>query len=263
MMPELYLADALGRDGQAAVPRAHRRLGRRVHRASSPRSSCRPGSTSGCSRSPSRSSRESEAMWALSLPIPFHAAAARRRRRLLRPAHPVVHGPVEGARPHRDPRGAQGPAERAQEPVRPPPRARHHLRLHQGLDDAVGPDPLRRDVPVSSDGACAMVLASEAVADRAERPVAWVQGHGDALRADDVGRPRHRAPARRRRVRRRRLQAGRHHRPAQARSTASRCTCRSRGSSRCGSRTSASRRAGRGLEDGRGRRHAARRRPAR
>ena len=112
--------------GQAAVPRAHRRLGRRVHEHRGRRSSCRPGSTSGSSPSPSRSSRESEAMWALSLPMPFTAAAPRRRRRLLRPARPLVHGPVEVARPHRDPRGAEGPPERAQEPLRPPPRARHH-----------------------------------------------------------------------------------------------------------------------------------------
>ena len=79
---------------------------------------------------------------------PVPAADARGRGRLLRPAHPLVHAPVEGARPHRDPRGAEGPAERAQEPVRAPARPRHHVRVDRAVDDAVGSDPLRRDVPV-------------------------------------------------------------------------------------------------------------------
>src|SRR3546814_12328562 len=38
-------------------------------------------------------------------------------------------------------------------------------------------DPIRyAETCPSSDGACAMVLASEAVADRAEKPPAWVRG---------------------------------------------------------------------------------------
>ena len=53
---------------------------------------------------------ECDAMWALSLPHAVLAADARRRRRLLRAAHPGVHAPVGRARPHRHPGGAEGPA---------------------------------------------------------------------------------------------------------------------------------------------------------
>ena len=78
MMPELYLADALGAVGQAACSGCTPRARRRLDRASSP---------------PARAGRhpravltvafekqsETEAMWALSLPIPFqpplHAGA--------------------------------------------------------------------------------------------------------------------------------------------------------------------------------------------
>ena len=56
MMPELYLADALGAVGQADVPGAHRRLGRRLDRHRGQRPDRRPACTSGCSPSPSRSS---------------------------------------------------------------------------------------------------------------------------------------------------------------------------------------------------------------
>ena len=124
---------------------------------------------------------------------PVPAAAPCRRRRVLRPAHPLVHGALEGARPHRHPRGAEGSAEHAQEPLRPPPRARHQLRLHQGLDDAVGPDPLRGDLPELGwrmrHGAGQRVGGEHRLgAGRLD------QGHCDAVGADHVSQPRHRAP---------------------------------------------------------------------
>ena len=146
-MPELFLADALGAAGKPLL---------RVHTAGSVggstgdrRRAARAGraSTSGCSPWRSRSSPS---------PTPCgrcrsrsrSAAGARRRRRLLRAAHPLLHPPLGRARPHRRDGRRQGPAERAEEPVRPPARARHHLRVGPGLADAVGPDPLRRDLPV-------------------------------------------------------------------------------------------------------------------
>ena len=195
-----------GRDDAGAVP------GRRPRRAPASRcSACTPPARSAAPRRIVASQlvqagihervltvafekqSESEAMWALSLPMPFtpplHAGAGG----YFAPHVRSYMARSEVARPHRDPGGAQGPAERAQEPLRPPPRARHHLRLHQGLDDAVGPDPLRGDVPVERrrlrDGA----RPARRWPTGATKPVAWVQGHGHALRADDVGRPRHRA----------------------------------------------------------------------
>ena len=48
-------------------------------------------------------------------------------------------------------------------------------------------DPIRYlDTCPSSDGAMAMVIGDEKVADAAPGPVAWIHAHGDAQRADDV-----------------------------------------------------------------------------
>ena len=190
-------------------------------------------------------------MWALVAADPVPAADARRRRRLLRPAHPLVHAPLEGARPHRHAGRAQGPAERAEEPVRPPARARHHVRLDQGVDDAVGPDPLRRDVPVlrrrvrdrARGGGCAVGPAVRRPGSRAPRCAPSRRCRPTATRCCRWAASS--AP---------RTCTGRPASPTRAaRSTASRCTCRSRGSSRCGSRTSASPTPGEGwrmVEDG-------------
>ena len=76
-------------------------------------------------------------------------------------------------------------------------------------------DPIRyAETCPSSDGACAMVLASEDVADAAAGPVAWVKG--TAMRSEPtMSASRDTVLPRRRRVRRRRLRAGRDHRPPQ------------------------------------------------
>ena len=251
MMPELYLADALGAIGQAAVPGAHRRLGRRLDRASSPASSSQAGIHERVLTVAFEKQSECEAMWALSLPIPFqpplHAGAggyfAPHIRSYMRRSKAPDHIGILVALKDRQ--------NALQEPLRPPARARHHLRLHQGLDDAVGPDPLRRDVPVVRRRLRAGARQREGRRRRRRRrsPAGVDPRHGDAVASRRMSAERDPVlPARRQRVRRRRLQAGRHHRPAPARSTASRCTCRSRGSSRCGSRTSASPSRGRGLE---------------
>ena len=52
--------------------------------------------------------------------------------------------------------------------------------------DAVGPDPLRRDVPVVRRRVRDGAGESETAAERAPRPPAWIHGVGDAQRADDV-----------------------------------------------------------------------------
>ena len=148
MMPELYLADALGAVGKPHAARPHRRLASAARPRSSPPASSQAGVHARVLTVAFEKQSESEAMWALSLPIPFQPPLRGRRRRLLRPAHPRLHAPLRRARPHRHPGRAQGPPQRAEEPLRPPARARHHPREGPGLADAVGPDPLLRDLPV-------------------------------------------------------------------------------------------------------------------
>ena len=105
-------------------------------------------------------------------------------------------------------------------------------------------DPIRFDETCpSSDGACAMVIGNEEIADARVadgHPVAWI--HATALRTEPLaysgprpgqpaGRPRRRGGAVARRG---------DHRARSTRSTSPRSTSRSPGSSRCGWRTSAS-----------------------
>ena len=241
MMPELYLADALGRAGKPMF---------RVHTAGSvggstaivaPPASCRPASTSGCSPWPSRSSPRAR-------PCGRCRCRSRSSRRMHAGAggyfapHIRAYIRRSGAPDHIGILvGVKDRAERAEEPLRPPPRARHHLRLGQGLDDAVGPDPLPRDVPVVRRRLRHGAHQRGRRRCRAAPRPAWVQGTAMRSEPDDVRRPRPGEPPGGQGLRRRRLRA----RPASptraARSTWSRCTCRSPGSSRCGSRTSASR----------------------
>ena len=241
MMPELFLADALGARASrcsgctpparsAARPPSWRR---QLVAAGHPRAGAHGGLREAV--------RVRGHVGALAAD-PVHPAAARRRRRLLRPAHPQLHAPVEGARPHRHAGGAQGPAERAEEPVRPPPRARHHLRLDQGVDRCCGTrsaTPRRARRPTAPAPWCSARRRWPATRPRAAPP-AWI--HGTAMRSeptlsaerDTVLNPQAA-----------RLCAADVYKQAGITNPredvdASRCTCRSAGSSRCGSRTSAS-----------------------
>lgn len=147
MMPELYLADALGAVGKPMM---------RVHTAGSV-----GGSTALVAASlvaarvhgtvltlAFEKQSESNAMWGLSLPIPFQQPLLAGCRRLLRPARAGVHAAQRRPRHGRFPGGVQEPPQRAEEPVRPSPRARHHAGEGPGLTHAVGPDPLLGDLPV-------------------------------------------------------------------------------------------------------------------
>ena len=103
-------------------------------------------------------------------------------------------------------------------------------------------EPVRRlESCPTSDGAAAMVLANEKVADAAKNPSRGCTA--TAIRSElgqfpgrDPVNPQGRAG-----LRGRRLRAGRHHRTRSTTWTCSSATSRSRGTSRCGSRTSASR----------------------
>ena len=146
MMPELYLADALGAAGKPMM---------RVHTAGSVGGSTaivaahlvRAGVHERVLTVAFEKQSESDAMWALSPKYPFRAAARRRGRRVLRAARPRVHPALRRAGRRRHAGRGEGPAERAQEPVRPPSHGRHLAREGEGVADALGPDPLPRDVP--------------------------------------------------------------------------------------------------------------------
>ena len=143
-----------------------------------------------------------------------------------------------------------------------------HLKLEDISLETVKASPMMWD-PVrflescpSSDGACAVVFTDEAGGERGRgrRPSAGVDP-----RHRRCARSRRRSPAATRCARRARSTARptSTRRPASptrsSRSTAPSSTCRSAGTSRCGSRPTTSPSRQRGLEDGRARRHRARR----
>ena len=160
MKPELYLADALGARRQADVPRAHRRA-----RSAAPTgivgvaprrvAAC----TSACSRSRSRSSREGNAQFALGGGTRRVASAPAARSR--RSSASYIHR-SRRARAHRLEGRGEGPAERAEEPVRAPARS-PTSRIEKVKESPMMWDPLRflESCP-SSDGACAVVFTDEA-----------------------------------------------------------------------------------------------------
>ena len=180
-------------------------------------------------------------MWALSPKYPFQpplvAGAGGFFAPLIRALHPEVGRP----RRRRHPRGREGPQERAEEPVRAPAHGRHLARVGEGLADALGPDPLPRDVSLLGrrlrDGARRTRTGGEAGAARRRRGCAAPRCA--ASRAMFAGRNQVH-PARRARLRRRRLPAGGHHAIPRREIDVAELYVPSAGSSRCGSRTSGS-----------------------
>ena len=199
MMPELYLADALGAVGKPMI---------RVHTAGSVGGSTaivaaqlvQAGIHKRVLTVAFEKQSESDAMWALSLPIPFQPPMLAGAGGYFAPHIRVVHAPLEAPDHIGILVAVKDRLNALQEPVRAPARARHHLRDGRGVADAVGPDPLRRDVPV----------VRRRVRDGARQPRTRCRGaaaagvdarHGDAQRADDVRRPRPGATRRRQRLR--------------------------------------------------------------
>ena len=147
MMPELFMADAVGATGKPLI---------RVHTAGSV-----GGSTGVVAASLVKSGKyrrvlamawekqsESNAMWAIEHSGAVHQAGGRRRGWLLRAARARLHPPFGRPDAHRRHGRGQGPAERRQEPVGASASARHHAGEGDGVADAVGPHPFRRDLPV-------------------------------------------------------------------------------------------------------------------
>ena len=242
MMPELFMADAIGATGKPLI---------RVHTAGSV-----GGSTAIVAASLVQSGKYRRVLTdglgeAVRVQCDVgavdsgavHQARRRRRGRLLRAARARLHPPLGRAEAHRRDGRGQGPAQRRQEPARPPAPARHHAREGDGVPDAVGSDPLRRDLPVLRrrlrDGDRRRGDRRRSASPTAIRWPGSTPPRCAPNRWPTPGATRStRRPAATPRPRCGRRPAS----PARStRSTSPRSTCRSPGSSRCGWRTSASR----------------------
>ena len=174
MMPELYLADALGAAGKPLL---------RVHTAGSVGGSTALVAASLVSSGVHRrvltvafeKQSESEAMWALTLPIPFQmplvAGAggyfAPHIRAYMRRSNAPDHIGILVALKDRQ-NALKNPLAHLHEP---------NISFESVRDSLMLWDPLRySETCPSSDGACAMVLTDEAGGDRAARPPAWMLG---------------------------------------------------------------------------------------
>ncbi len=180
MMPELFLADALGCAGKPIL---------RVHTAGSV-----GGSTALVAASLIRSrvhrrvltlgfekQSESNATWALSLPQPFsvsiNAGAGGYfspiiRQYMARSGAPELIGCMVAYKDRRH--ALRNPYAHLHQ---------HDLTFDQVVEAPMLWDPIRfSETCPSSDGACAMVLGDEAAGDASDRPVAWV--HGTAMRSE-------------------------------------------------------------------------------
>ena len=135
------------RRGQAAAACPHRRFGRRFHRDRGDRARAvrtLPARARGVVGEAVRVECDVGAEPARAL----RRARRRRGRRPLRPARPLVHRDVRRpARHRREGRGQGSPGGRSEPPRAPAPTG-HHRRAGDGRENAVGPDPLRRDLPV-------------------------------------------------------------------------------------------------------------------
>jgi acetyl-CoA C-acetyltransferase len=180
MMPEGYLADALGAVGKPML---------RVHTAGSV-----GGSTALVAASlvqggihdrvltvAFEKQSESEAMWALSLPIPFQPPllagaggyfAPHVRSYMRRTKAPDHIGILVALKDRRN--GCKNPYAHLQE---------KDITFEKVRDSIMLWDPIRySETCPSSDGACAMVLGSEKIGDAASKQAAWV--HGTAMRSE-------------------------------------------------------------------------------
>ncbi len=242
MMPELFMADAVGATGKPLI---------RVHTAGSV-----GGSTAIVAASLVQSGKykrvltmawekqsESNAMWALSIPVPFTKPvgagaggyfAPHVRSYIRRSGAPTHIGAMVAVKDRLN--GAKNPLAHLHQP---------DITLEKVMESQMLWDPIRFDETCpSSDGACALVIGNEEIADRRVadgHPVAWM--HATALRTEPLafsGRDQVNPQAGRDASAAYGATRGSAHRST--RSTSPRSTCRSRGSNRCGWRTSVSRR---------------------
>jgi acetyl-CoA C-acetyltransferase len=185
MMPELFLADAIGATGKPLI---------RVHTAGSV-----GGSTAVVAASLVQSGKytrvlamawekqsESNAMWALSIPVPFTKPvgagaggyfAPHVRAYIRRSGAPTHIGAMVAVKDRLN--GAKNPLAHLHQP---------DITLEKVLSSQMLWDPIRFDETCpSSDGACALVIGNEEIADTrvAEgHPVAWI--HATSLRTEPL-----------------------------------------------------------------------------
>ncbi len=174
MMPELYLADALGAVGKPML---------RVHTAGSVGGSTALVAANLVAARVHRTvltvafekQSESNAMWGLSLPIPFQQPllagaggffAPHVRAYIRRSGAPDTVGSLVAYKDRRN--ALKNPYAHVRDPG---------ITLEQVRSSSMLWDPIRYlETCPSSDGACAMVLGDTAVARRAPRPPAWLRG---------------------------------------------------------------------------------------
>lgn len=185
MMPELFMADAVGATGKPLI---------RVHTAGSV-----GGSTGVVAASLVQSGRyrrvlamawekqsESNAMWALSIQVPFTKPvgagaggyfAPHVRAYIRRSGAPTHIGAMVAVKDRRN--GAKNPLAHLHQP---------DITLEKVMSSQMLWDPIRFDETCpSSDGACALVIGNEDIADRRVtdgHPVAWI--HATALRTEPL-----------------------------------------------------------------------------
>ena len=239
MMPELYLADALGAVGKPHAAGPHRRLGRRLDRPGGRQPGPGRHPPAGADGRLREAVRERGHVGA-DAAHPVLAAAGGRA-----PAatSPRTSGPTCAARARPTTSACWWPSRTGSNALKNPKAHLHEeditLRVGEGLDHAVGPDPLLRDLPVLRrrlrHGAH---RRGRAATPPPTRRGCWAAPCAPSRRCspgrDQVNPPGRHATARP-------TSTARPASPTRAAtSTWPRSTCRSRGTSRCGSRTSAS-----------------------
>ena len=240
MMPELFLHDALGGAYKPML---------RVHTAGSV-----GGSTAIVAASLVQSGvhervltvafekqSESNAMWALTVSMPFAMAVVAGAGGYFAP---LIRGYIRRSGAPED-TGIRVALKDRKNALKNPYA---HLHLPDITFEQIASSPMLWD-PVryletcpSSDGACAMVLRERAAREEGAAQAGLDPRDRDAQRADLLRGPRPGDPAREHGQREEPLQEGGHHEPARRDRRAPRSTCRSRGSSRCGWRACCSRR---------------------
>ena len=181
MMPELFLADALGAAGKPLL---------RVHTAGS------VGGSTGDRRAPASSGGRAQAgagggvreavgvqrdVGAVG-PAAVQHAGARRRGRLLRAARPLLHPALRRAR-RTSARSSRPRTGRTRSRTRTPTCSSADITLESVLASQMLWDPIRYDETCpSSDGACAVVIADEDAAAAPPADPAWI--HGTVMRSE-------------------------------------------------------------------------------
>ncbi len=238
MMPELFMADAMGATGKPLI---------RVHTAGSVGGSAGVVAASLVQSGKYRrvlamaweKQSESNAMWALSIPIPFIKPvgagaggyfAPHVRAYIRRSGAPTNIGAMVAVKDRLN--GSRNPLAHLHQP---------DITLEKVMESPMLWDPIRYDETCpSSDGACAVVIGDEEIADaRVARGIRW-RGSMPPRCAPSHWRSPDATKSARRLAETRPLRCGR--RPASpapsTRSTPPKSTCRSRGSSQCGWKTS-------------------------